>query len=58
MLVLTRKVGQSVQIGKDIIVTVCRVKGGYVRLGLDAPRDTKISRRKDDQDVDDTTGTR
>lgn len=44
MLVLTRKAGEKVLIGPDIVVTVIEVSGGGVRLGFDAPRDVKITR--------------
>jgi len=43
MLVLKRKVGQSVRIGKDIVVTVIK-DGKDVVLGFDAPRDVKVVR--------------
>ena len=46
MLVLTRKSGQSIYIGDDIRVTVVDVKGGQVRLGIDAPSDKKIFREE------------
>jgi len=43
MLVLTRKVGESIVIGDGITVRVLEV-GGRVRLGIDAPRDVSITR--------------
>ena len=43
MLVLTRKVGESIVIGDGIVVRVLEV-GGRVRLGIDAPRDVSITR--------------
>lgn len=43
MLVLTRKVGESIRIGDDIVVHVRRINGS-VRLAIDAPRDTNIVR--------------
>lgn len=42
-LVLTRKVGESLQIG-DAVVTVWRIKGGTIRLGITAPPSVKIVR--------------
>ena len=44
MLILTRKVGESVIIGDDIEVTVLGIKGGQVRLGLTAPAEVKVHR--------------
>jgi carbon storage regulator len=44
MLCLTRKPGESLKIGPDILVTVTRVHGRKVMLGIDAPVELKISR--------------
>ena len=44
MLVLTRKIGERVLIGDDIEVTVLDVKGDSIRLGIQAPRETRIQR--------------
>ena len=44
MLVLTRKVDESVTIGNNITVTVLEIKGHQVRLGIDAPRFTPVNR--------------
>ena len=44
MLVLTRKVGEQVLIGEDIVVTVLDVRGDSVKIGFDAPRGVKIQR--------------
>jgi len=44
MLVLTRKADQKIQIGSNITITVIEVKGRYVRLGIEAPRDVRIVR--------------
>ena len=44
MLVLTRKAGEGIVIGGNITVTVLEVKGGAIRIGIDAPRDKKIYR--------------
>jgi carbon storage regulator len=45
MLVLGRKVGERIDIGHDIVITVVRIGGGVVRLGIDAPGDLRIRRR-------------
>jgi carbon storage regulator len=44
MLVLSRKVGEKIQIGDNITVTVVRVQGATIRLGIEAPSDVPISR--------------
>ncbi|MEH3090140.1 MAG: carbon storage regulator CsrA [Microbacterium arborescens] len=44
MLVLTRRVGERVLIGDDIELTVLEVKGDSIRLGIQAPRETRIQR--------------
>lgn len=44
MLVLTRKADESVTIGNDIVVTVLKIEGNYIRLGFDAPKEIPIHR--------------
>lgn len=44
MLVLTRKSQEKIQIGENITVTILRVKGQAVRVGIDAPRDVRVIR--------------
>jgi carbon storage regulator len=44
MLVLTRKLMEKLYIGNDVCVTVVRLEGGQVRLGIDAPRDVAVVR--------------
>jgi carbon storage regulator len=44
MLVLSRKIGEQIVIGNDIRVTVVDVKGGRVKLGIEAPTDVGIFR--------------
>ena len=46
MLILTRKEGESLRLGDDIVVTVVSVKGGNVRLGIDAPREVTVHREE------------
>lgn len=46
MLVLTRKVNQSIRIGKDIEVVVLEVRGEQVRIGIKAPRDVSVHREE------------
>ncbi|MFM8312669.1 MAG: carbon storage regulator CsrA [Deltaproteobacteria bacterium] len=46
MLVLTRKLGESITIDDDIKIVVVQIKGGHVRLGIEAPRNTKIHREE------------
>lgn len=44
MLVLTRKFGEQIVIGEDIVMTVMEGPGGAVRIGIEAPRGVKITR--------------
>ena len=44
MLVLTRKQNEQIQIGDDICLTVLRIKGNTVRLGIDAPASVRVVR--------------
>ncbi|GBE24890.1 carbon storage regulator [bacterium BMS3Bbin02] len=44
MLVLTRRPGESIVIGHNIVITLLEVKGGQVRIGIDAPRDIDVHR--------------
>jgi carbon storage regulator len=46
MLVLTRKAGEGIIIGDDIRITVVELKGGGVRIGIDAPRELKVHRQE------------
>ncbi|KQS07948.1 carbon storage regulator CsrA [Curtobacterium sp. Leaf183] len=46
MLVLTRKVGERILIGDDIVITVLDSRGDGVRIGIDAPRGVKIQREE------------
>ncbi len=46
MLVLSRKPGESIVIGNDIVVTVVEFRGEQVRLGVDAPRSVPVYREE------------
>lgn len=46
MLILTRKQGESITIGDDIKVTILDVKGKYVRVGIEAPRELAVHRQE------------
>jgi carbon storage regulator len=46
VLILTRKVGETVMIGNDVSITVLRVKGNQVRLGVDAPKEVSVQRQE------------
>ena len=46
MLVLTRKAGEGIIIGDDVTIKIIEMKGGGVRIGIDAPRDKKIYRQE------------
>ena len=44
MLVLTRKLDEQIRIGKDVTITIVRLHGNTVRIGIDAPRDVRVER--------------
>ncbi len=46
MLILTRRVGETVMIGNDVTVTVLGVKGNQVRIGVNAPKDVAVHREE------------
>jgi carbon storage regulator len=46
MLVLTRKIGQQIILGDDIVITVVEVDRGRVRIGIDAPKAVQVMRRE------------
>ena len=46
MLILTRRVGESLVIGENITITVLGVKGNQTRLGVNAPRDVSVHREE------------
>ncbi|MCS6924393.1 MAG: carbon storage regulator CsrA [Candidatus Binatia bacterium] len=46
MLVLTRRPGESITIGDDVVVTVLEVSGNHIRIGISAPRHVRILREE------------
>jgi len=46
MLILTRRVGETLRIGNDVVVTVLAVHGNQVRIGIDAPRTVAVHREE------------
>jgi len=46
MLVLTRRAGESVMIGDNVIITVLEARGEVIRLGIQAPRDVQVHREE------------
>jgi carbon storage regulator len=62
MLILTRRVGETLMIGDEVTVTVLGVKGNQVRIGVNAPRDVAVHREeiydriKTEQDQQNGTG--
>ena len=57
MLILTRKKGEAIAIGDNIQIQVLNVKGGQVRIGIDAPREVKVNREERDNGSTPTTTT-
>ena len=60
MLILTRRVGETLMIGDDVTATVLEVKGNQVRIGVNAPREVAVHREEiydriqgdDDQEIE------
>lgn len=46
MLILTRRVGETVMIGSEVTVTVLGVKGNQVRIGINAPKNVSVHREE------------
>ena len=44
MLILTRRLGESIRIGDDVAVTVVDIKGAQIRIGVQAPKDVPVHR--------------
>ena len=46
MLILTRRIGETLMVGDEVTVTVLGVKGNQVRLGINAPKDVAVHREE------------
>jgi len=53
VLILTRRMGESIRIGDDVTITVLGVKGSQIRIGVDAPREVQVHREEIYQRVHD-----
>ena len=58
MLILTRRVGETLMIGEDISVTVLGVKGNQVRIGVNAPKEVAVHREEIFQRIQSEDGSR
>ena len=56
MLILTRRVGETLMIGDEVNVTVLGVKGNQVRIGVNAPRDVSVHREEIYQRIQEEKG--
>lgn len=55
MLILTRRVGEDLRIGDDVVVRVMGINGSQVRVGVDAPKDIAVHREEIYQKIKDGT---
>lgn len=46
MLILTRRIGETLMVGDEVTVTVLGVKGGQIRIGIDAPKEVEVHREE------------
>ncbi|MDU8923541.1 carbon storage regulator CsrA [Pasteurellaceae bacterium LIM206] len=46
MLILTRKVGESLLIGDDVSITILNVRGNQIKIGVNAPKDVSVHREE------------
>lgn len=46
MLILSRRLGESIKIGDEVTVTILQVKGGQVRIGITAPKEVAVHREE------------
>jgi carbon storage regulator len=46
MLVLTRRIGEAIRVGHDVVVTIMALKGNQVRVGIDAPKEVAVHRQE------------
>ena len=52
MLILTRRVGETLIIGDDVFITVLGVKGNQVRIGINAPKEVSVNREEIQKKID------
>ena len=52
MLILTRRVGESIIIGDDTVITILGLKGHQVRIGINAPKNVPVNREEIQKKID------
>ncbi len=57
MLILTRRIGESLVIGDDVTITILAIKGNQIRVGIDAPKHVSVHRQEIQQKINEVPKT-
>jgi carbon storage regulator len=55
MLILTRRIGESLVIGDDVTITILAIKGNQIRIGIDAPKNVAVHRQEIQQKINESS---
>ncbi len=55
MLILTRRIGESLIIGDDVTITILAIKGNQIRIGIDAPKNISVHRKEIKQKINESS---